>query len=227
MDELIGEVEKLKVEILINKTKLDIILYADDVLLVSTSVADLMKQLEIVGNYGCKYGIKYNPDKSLYMVFNENYYSKKKKKKTKITLDNQIIKQVSKMKYLGMEISSDNKNKSQLESRRSIAIAASMKLKSLGLFTNQIHANMKAQLYKTYIRPILLYGTKTPTLSNQELIYLKRTEGTIIKNILNVSSRCKTSILLYVLNIFPKRETIDLNKINFNYRLNGTHILIV
>ncbi|RNA26126.1 hypothetical protein BpHYR1_008373 [Brachionus plicatilis] len=41
-----------------------------------------------------------------------------------------------------------------------LAINAVSKLKTLGKVTNQMHPNMKAHLYKTYVRPALTYGVR-------------------------------------------------------------------
>ena len=44
--------------------------YADDITLMSTTKAGLQSQIDICSRYGKKYGITFNPDKSILMVFN-------------------------------------------------------------------------------------------------------------------------------------------------------------
>ena len=55
------------------------ILYADDLILFSFIKKRMQLQLEIMENFGNKYGIMYNPDKTVYMIFNR--LAKRKKKR--------------------------------------------------------------------------------------------------------------------------------------------------
>jgi hypothetical protein len=47
-----------------NNQKIDIIVYADNILLISTTKRGLQTQLEAVEEYGNQYEIKYNPKKT-------------------------------------------------------------------------------------------------------------------------------------------------------------------
>ena len=45
-------------------------MYADDLILISTTKIGIKKQLIIVENYCTQFGIKYNPEKTEYCIFN-------------------------------------------------------------------------------------------------------------------------------------------------------------
>ncbi len=51
----------------------------------------------------------------------------------------------------------------------------------MNLTSLHIHPKMKAQLFRTYIRPILTYGTETMALDRQEINQIKRMEGNFLK----------------------------------------------
>ncbi|CAF1136071.1 unnamed protein product, partial [Brachionus calyciflorus] len=172
---LIERVEKLKVGIFIGGVKVDIIVYADDVLLISTSLSGLQKQLDVVHKYGIDNEIKYNPEKTVYLRFGTT------ENKTRVTLKlgETPICEVSETKYLGIEISNVNENKVHLDKRKQLALQAYYKLKRLGLLNEQIHSNLKSQLYKIYIRPVLFYGIECIYLTKMEKLSIKRFEGNI------------------------------------------------
>ncbi len=48
-------------------------MYADDIIVMATKKHELQMQLSIVGAYGVKNGIKFNPSKCEILVFSKNY----------------------------------------------------------------------------------------------------------------------------------------------------------
>ncbi|RNA04400.1 hypothetical protein BpHYR1_038620 [Brachionus plicatilis] len=78
--------------------------------------------------------------------------------------------------------------------------ASLAKLKVLGIVSNIAHPNMKGQLYKTYLRPILFYGLENHNLGSTEKLKIKRIEGNRL--IRNTYTR-------EILRIF---ETIEVNQ---------------
>lgn len=57
---------------------IDAILYADDDLLLSNTKSELNTLLIIVAKFGVDLGMKFNPQKTQYIVFNENIRMNKK-----------------------------------------------------------------------------------------------------------------------------------------------------
>ena len=54
---------------MIENLKLDILVYADDIIIMNTTKKGIQSQLQIE-NFGYEFDIKYNPEKSVYMVYN-------------------------------------------------------------------------------------------------------------------------------------------------------------
>ena len=91
---------------------INILLYADDVVLLTKTKAELQKMINIVENFGIDIEIKFNPLKTNYIAIN----SHTKKIKLLIAKDNTIlhingakIDEVNTMKYLGNYVSSNLK----------------------------------------------------------------------------------------------------------------------
>lgn len=76
-----------------------------------------------------------------------------------------------------------------------------------------------SQLFKTFIRPILLYGNEVLDFKRSEINDIKRTEGNIIKKLLNIPIRSRTTWLFNALNIEPIDMYLENQKLNFINRL--------
>ena len=70
---------------------------------------------------------------------------------------------------MGVEINEDLRNNLHLEKKRTKSLAAFYILKELGLTSDCISIKMKAQMYKTFIRPVLLYGLENLGLNKTEI----------------------------------------------------------
>ncbi|CAF1070534.1 unnamed protein product [Brachionus calyciflorus] len=66
---------------------------------------------------------------------------------------------------------------------------------------------------------VLMYGLETCDLKKTEINGIKRTEGNIIKGIIGVPTRCKTTDLLHSLNIDETRIYLENQKLDFILRL--------
>ena len=80
VEDLITEVESSKSGIKIQDIKVDIIMYADDILLISDTKESLQMLLNVTQRYGHKWEIKFNHDKTVYMELGKLNLKKKKRK---------------------------------------------------------------------------------------------------------------------------------------------------
>jgi hypothetical protein len=88
-----------------------------------------------------------------------------------------------------------------LNKRRNKSLAAIHLLKTHGLNSRLMHPYLKAQLFKTYIRPILYYGLENISLNIGETKKLQRTESTLFKMMLCISKFCHSTELLLAFGI--------------------------
>ncbi|RNA29712.1 RNA-directed DNA polymerase from mobile element jockey-like [Brachionus plicatilis] len=91
IEDLITQLEMLDVGIKLKKIKLDVVLYADDIMLISTCKYGLQRQLHIVQKYGLENGIKYNLDKTEFMLYNDSIGTNQEHE-NRLELDYKLIK---------------------------------------------------------------------------------------------------------------------------------------
>ena len=90
----------------------------------------------------------------------------------------EVIKEVNSFKYLSYQITNDLGNTAHLTKRKRMIYDG---LTNWVDFKNII--SKKAQLYKTYIRPVFLYDLVILSLTKQEVMEIQRTETNIIMSL--------------------------------------------
>jgi hypothetical protein len=194
MHDMLKNISKMKLGIRIVRMSIDVIGYADDILLVSNILVNLQKMLEVVEIYCNQHEIKVNGDKTVLLIFNKWCQRNKSELKADETqfkpkLQGYELEDTYNLKYLGVEITSDQSNSKHIETRCNKVIKALASIKAKGLCDKQIHPDTKAQMYKTYIMPILTYGIEL-------LILNKRDITNKLREIFNMSSRGKIAALI-------------------------------
>ena len=89
----------------------------------------------------------------------------------------------------------------------------------IGVSNIQMRPNMKGHMYKTYIRPVLMYGLVNCFLNKTLLNEIKRFEGNIIKKLLGVPRRCRTTAIVLALNLLPTKLYLENQKTELYTRL--------
>ena len=148
-------------------------------MLISKTKSGLQQQLKLVEEYGQINDIKYNPEKTVFLIYNQSLKRNSTELRDDINqsdliLDNKTITRVERMKYLGVEISDDFRNESHIAKRKQSLYVSVNKLNQSGLNTDNISPMAKAQLYKTFLRPVLMYGLENLKLNKTQLNELIR-----------------------------------------------------
>jgi len=122
-DELSEWISAFDVGIMMGEIKVDIVQYADDITLVADTAKGLQRQIDLCNDYGNEYGIQFNPDKTLIVVFNLDCLRsiediKDDSWQGPFILDGKHINIVDSMKILGQILSNDNTDKSHLAKRK-------------------------------------------------------------------------------------------------------------
>ena len=94
------DIIKSEMGIPIRNKKMSILLYADDIVLITEKQQDLEKGMDIVANFEKKWRCKYSAKKTQVVIFGKR---KTKKTKKKWKMGELEIKQVNSYKYLGLE----------------------------------------------------------------------------------------------------------------------------
>ena len=150
--------------------------FADDISLISGSLQnaqDLLLSLERAAN--CV-GLYLNESKTEYMINSAKTYDTFEMK----TINGYILKLVNDYKYLGSYISSSEKD---FNTRKGMAWSACNDLHKI--WVSDLNLNMKIDIFKTLIEPILLYGSETWTLSSK---LQKRVDGTYTRLLMRIKN---------------------------------------
>jgi hypothetical protein len=137
IDNLLESLQEMELCVKIGKVSIDVLAYADDILIITHTKLNMQLMLNKLSELGEELEIKFNPNKSVYMVFNPIAYRTKNELKEdswngNLLLAGKKIDEVNVIKYLGAEIGNNN-NKVHLKKRKSAVIGAVAKLFSSGI----------------------------------------------------------------------------------------------
>jgi hypothetical protein len=73
---------------------------------------------------------------------------------------------------------------------------------------------LKAEIFKTHIRPIIMYATENFDLNGGDIREIKSAEGNALKRLISVPTRCKSTDLFLSCDMMPTKERIEWSKLN-------------
>ena len=138
------------------ENKINMLMYADDLIILSDSKAGLQKQLDKLENYCSKWKLKINNKKTKVIIFNRG----NKLINTEFYLKQSKLENVKEFKYLGLKISA--KNCSFLPIFRDLSIKATRVIYVLNnkIKLSMLPTKLALKLFNSLISPILLYGSE-------------------------------------------------------------------
>ncbi|KAJ4429476.1 hypothetical protein ANN_21645 [Periplaneta americana] len=152
--------------------------FADDVAIISRNIKSLSNEFERLNEKAEHMGLTINQEKTKYMF---SGYSR-------ISIPNELkiqeftFERVKSFKYLGSVITENNTMDSEIGAR---LIAANKNYFGLAniLKAKNVPCTIKTKIYKTTIRPVLIYGAETWTLTKREENSLGTFERKILRRI--------------------------------------------
>ena len=156
--------------------------YADDTVLISDDEQNLQEMIVSLKNESEVRGLNISKQKTKLMVF-----SKSRNVPTcNIYLNNEKIKQVQELEYLGSIITSDVKCDKDIKCR--IAIAKKKFIEKKSIFTNsKVSIGTRKRFLKCYIWSVLLYGSESWTISAEMKRKLEAMEMWCYRRMLKIS----------------------------------------
>ncbi|XP_065645264.1 uncharacterized protein LOC136075756 [Hydra vulgaris] len=205
----------------INGNYTGVVAYADDIILLSSTLSGLQKLLNTCNMYTQKNCIKLNANKTEFLLTGE-----KQIKNCKITLNNKKIKLHDKLNHLGFTWDTKSSpfaslNSLNIDHRISNFRAVIQTLIQSGI--RFAYPNSVVQLYKTLAVPTLTYGLE---LCEHKKVLMQKLDivgRNALKSLLNVSKHSKNYIhpLFFIEDI---SITIKQNKLNLFIRLMNNKI---
>ena len=157
--------------------------FADDIALVTTTVRNMERQLNMINDESKKIGLKIHRGKTKYMTnFNTN---------KKILVENTEIEKVDEYKYLGQNIEMRDKTAKEVQKR--IRAAWSVFGKYKYIFANkEIPISLKRKTFNSCIIPTMIYGCETWTITKSIAHKLKVCQRAMERKILGIKLTDKT-----------------------------------
>lgn len=158
---------------------LKILLFADDIILISENPQILENMLRQIHTECQKIGLEIHPDKTQWM---KNSFCEKHT----IKLNYKTIEEVQSYKYLGQTIQMNNDISTEIKNRKRAAWIGFNKIKEV-LTDNNIAMEKRSDLFNTHILPALTYGSETWNTTKIEEEGLRVTQRAIERRMCNVS----------------------------------------
>ena len=179
---------------------------ADDIALLSTNPSDLASALEIVQHFNSKDRANINTVKSEIVVY--NVPSSRPEQKWQIGTGE--ILESSNTTHLGIQ--RHHKHLQNISDRISLGRRALYSLMGAGLHgRNGINPVTSFHMYKTFVRPRVIYGLEAVTLSQKDLKQLETFEKKTLRQLQYLPDRCPNIPVYALLGATPITSQIDVN----------------
>ena len=190
--------------------RVQMLLYADDIVLLAETPGDLQRMLQVVSEYSQKWRFRVNPKKgkSEVMVF-----GRKKKTAQKWMLAGKQIGETSVYKYLGVELCKGLNFKLFKDRKVKEARQRMMRVWAMGMRGGQMPVKQCVNVWKTLVRPVLEYGAAViGDVKWQEAEQIQRRMG---KMILRCSEKMTNEVVLGELGWWSMKGRRDLVRLLF------------
>jgi hypothetical protein len=199
---------------IVEDMKINIIMYADDIILISPLKIHLIQMIKITLDYMENWKIKINLEKTNYMTIGIPKIINKE-----VRINETIIQEVNTMKYLGIIFNKKLDSKEHLKHRNKLNMIATYSLYNTGLLDKCMDSETKSFIYKTYCRPTLLYGLELATIGEMEYKLLRTDESILLKRIISTTKYASTTKAYLSLNIRDILNTTCIMKLKLWHRL--------
>ena len=186
-----------------------IIVYCDDILLISPIKRHLQMLVDICGDFGRKWAIKFNPEKSSVISFGPQSQN------VKFYLNNVELKNTESLKYLGIQFNRRMDMNDLAVERFKTVTKSFFSLNSFGVKPGGLNPFLQSLLYKTFCLSKFLYGLEIMTLNMGTLDKMNQTQNAIVRYMTGLSKRSHSAPVLRVLHLFNIRELYVFFKLTF------------
>ncbi|XP_060518457.1 uncharacterized protein LOC132697179 [Cylas formicarius] len=167
-------------EIFTNKGPEMILAYADDIDTVESSTIKTIEMFMNIEKETKKVGLMINEDKTKYMWAGRR--AGRGRIGQNITMDTHNFECVNQFQYLGAVITSDDDITSEIKARIQKGNKCFFALQNL-FKSRLISRNSKLRIYSAVIKPIVMYGSETWTMTKQNELVLRRFERRMLRKI--------------------------------------------
>jgi len=189
-----------------------IVMYADDIILLSASVVDLQEMLVICNSEGINLGLKFNPTKSKCILVGPNLNIKP----ADLFLGSFQLPWVNELSYLGITFLKAKSFLIDLSCiRRNFFVSVNVILSKCS-FTSDL---VKLRLLESHCLPILLYSTESLNLPKFQIAELNSWWNCVYRKIFNYNKWESVKLLIYMLGRLDLIHIINFRSMMFVYRM--------
>ena len=153
--------------------------YADDIDIIGENEQKTLEILTHLKEKAQQMGLVINQDKTEYMVISREGTTKNS---GHMQIDNMTIKRTETYRYLGTIFNCSNIIREEIQARINSGNKIYYALQHL-LKSNALSRNTKITIYKTLIRPIVLYGSETWSTTKRDEALLQTFENKVLRRI--------------------------------------------
>jgi hypothetical protein len=185
--------------VMLNNKKVNCLLYADDIVLISESPEGLQTAIDITEQYGSNLGLEINTKKTKIMTFS----CTGRKSIDTYTVNNNHIEEVQSYKYLGLQLSSCGNMTLARANLYASAIKAFFKFRRT-LDHKHIKVTTLIKIFEALIEPILLYSCEITNVFNITKSVQKNKIKIFEKTVKWEQERLNMQFCRYILGVGPK-----------------------
>ena len=189
-----------------NGTVTSVIAFADDLILISSTLSGLQSLMDICVRYGYKHNLKFNHNKTQYLISGKSPLTD-----VTVQLDGKTIHPQDKLKHLGFlwgKSSSSFQLSHHIEYRISEMWSVVSSLVAGGV--RFLHPSQIVNVFNTLVTPKLLYGLELVKLNNHNRDQIDRQARCALKSLLGVSKFSKNH--LHIVYKIPNASSHLLNR---------------
>jgi hypothetical protein len=212
VDCIISELRNKKLGCSIKHVYIGCIMYADDLLLISSSVRDLQMMLNTCGSIGNKLGIIFNGTKSNCLMVGPQ----KLKRPSEMEINGAKVKWVNQIKYLGVNLCEGRKFVVDLSLvRRNFFASVNNVLSSC----NYVSDMVKLELLEKHCLPLLMYCVESLCLTSVQVAELNSYWNSVYRRVFNYNRWESVKELILLLGRLDFRHLLYLKSIQFLKKL--------
>ena len=204
VDTLLHKLEKCDEGCKIFRQFLGAIMYADDLLLMSSSILCLQLMINICLHFGIKMGITFGHAKSKCLAIYPGYGTKIPA--STLCINNVNLPWVTKLRYLGVYITNNSKNIFDVSEQVQKFYGCMHSVLSHTDVNNEL---IILEILKKQCAPILFYALNAINVTNNIREVVSKAWNFGIRKVFNMNKRESTRLLFYYCNLMSASFTID------------------
>jgi hypothetical protein len=198
-----------------------IFLYADDIVLLAGSAANLQELINTVESYAKQWQFRFNARKCKVMAVGEPDAWKKERSGTDWhwRVGDVELEEVRSFRYLGVDIAADLRWTTQANRAFALARGQTALIRHSHLLKHGLSFQSGLRLWSSLVLPSLLYGAEVWSPSAATLARFESLQHQFACSVLGVSHRTPNVVVRGDLGLLPVSAHFDMRKLNFIGRL--------